>query len=158
MPVVGNYEPMSPADSRGPAPVPFLINNDARGVLQFEMNPTVYDPYPERNYQSVPVASGYNLVQTPLFDNTKKTMQFAELTNNFYQSLKRYANVTSSGTRGQCLFTDGTFGGYTNAGIKVLRVHGVPATSSTSGMIWRDVRLEFVDDTAGQFNTEPGTS
>src|SRR3990167_9247542 len=125
MPVVGNYEPMSPADSRGPAPVPFLINNDARGVLLFEI--------------------------------TKKTMQFAELTNNFYQSLKRYANVTSSGTRGQCLFTDGTFGGYTNAGIKVLRVHGVPATSSTSGMIWRDVRLEFVDDTAGQFNTEPGT-
>lgn len=138
---------MLPHPREDPSPVPFSISGVSLGYLQFEINPSTYNPFPEKNYTVHPVISGTPSTFNHLYDNSIYTMNFDSLTGNFYQALKRYSELDTTLNVAQSKFTDGNIGAFVYAPVKVLRVVGQPRTGLVgSGIDYVDVLVEFVRD------------
>jgi len=131
----------------------FTISSSGYSSLRFEINPSEYDPYPERLYRIIPVASGTPLINTDVYDNRIYTMRFAEITSGFYNILRSFADTNVEGGLEQLTFTDGDIGAFQAEPIKILRVTGQPFTSF-SGLYhnptiinYQNVEVEFIADT-----------
>lgn len=108
----------------------FLLSETGGQAIQFEINPSEYDPYPPLEYRVIPVASGFPLVNSDVYDNRVMTMKFQVMSSGFYRALEHFARRTTwtDGQLTQLTFSDGDLGAFTNAPIKIINLTGQPRT------------------------------
>lgn len=108
----------------------FTLSESSGAAIQFEINPSEYDPFPPQDYRVITTASGVPLVNTDVYDNRVFSMKFQVISSGFYQALNNFArrNTNTDGQLNQLTFSDGDIGAFTNAPIKIVNFTGTPRT------------------------------